>query len=423
MKLSVISHDEFNKFVSGHEQANFLQTVELGELKKEQGYKIHFVGLKDNNKIIAVSLLLERKLFLNKSTFYAIRGFIIDYNDKSILKTFTEQIKKYIRNNNGFVLTIDPNVIYRVRNSNGEIIDDVVNDEAINNLVELGYRFFGFNRYFETVQARWAYILDITGDYDTVSSKFSKSTRKNIEIAHQKGVKVKRIDEQELPIFVSILEQTAKRKQFGYRSLAYYKQFYKHLQKYSVFYLAYIDPKAYYENTLNLLKLKQDENKEILAKMSKEKVGKNLKQQLAISNSLISKYQDELMKAEELLKKHDDIIPIAALLSMKSGREYLTLSSGYIEQYRDFMPKYALYEQHIKDAIEWGYKRINFYGITGDFNKDSEYYGIYEFKKGFNGCVVELIGEFTLIINSGYYYLFKILSWLKKLISKKALKY
>ena len=38
---------------------------------------------------------------------------------------------------------------------------------------------------------------------------------------------------------------------------------------------------------------------------------------------------------------------------MKSGREYLTLSSGYIEQYRDFMPKYALYEQHIKDAIEW----------------------------------------------------------------------
>ena len=302
MKLSVISHDEFNKFVSGHEQANFLQTVELGELKKEQGYKIHFVGLKDNNKIIAVSLLLERKLFLNKSTFYAIRGFIIDYNDKSILKTFTEQIKKYIRNNNGFVLTIDPNVIYRVRNSNGEIIDDVVNDEAINNLVELGYRFFGFIRYFETAQIRWSYVLDVTGDYDKVSSNFSKSTRKNIDLTHQKGVKVKRIDEQELPIFASILEQTAKRKQFGYRSLAYYKQFYKHLQKYSVFYLAYIDPKAYYENTLNLLKLKQDENKEILAKMSKEKVGKNLKQQLAISNSLISKYQDELMKAEELLK-------------------------------------------------------------------------------------------------------------------------
>ena len=87
---------------------------------------------------------------------------------------------------------------------------------------------------------------------------------------------------------------------------------------------------------------------------------------------------------------------------MKSGREYLTLSSGVLEEYKSFTPKYALYDCHIKDAYEMGYKYVDFYGITGDFNKNGKYYGIYEFKKGFNGNVVELIGQFSLKITNFY---------------------
>ena len=35
-------------------------------------------------------------------------------------------------------------------------------------------------------------------------------------------------------------------------------------------------------------------------------------------------------------------------------------------------------------------------------NPNNKYYGIYEFKKGFNGNVVEYIGEFTLPITFTY---------------------
>ncbi|HHX93677.1 MAG TPA: aminoacyltransferase, partial [Tenericutes bacterium] len=44
----------------------------------------------------------------------------------------------------------------------------------------------------------------------------------------------------------------------------------------------------------------------------------------------------------------------------------------------------------------------------------NEYYGIYEFKKGFGGNVMELIGEFDLVINRFYYYLYKVVIFVYK---------
>ena len=65
-------------------------------------------------------------------------------------------------------------------------------------------------------------------------------------------------------------------------------------------------------------------------------------------------------------------------------------------EYRQFTPKYLVYEHHIKEAYKENFKYCNFYGITGDFNPDNEYYGIYEFKKGFKANVIEYIGQFEL---------------------------
>ena len=42
--------------------------------------------------------------------------------------------------------------------------------------------------------------------------------------------------------------------------------------------------------------------------------------------------------------------------------------------------------------------------ITGNFNKGNPYYGLYEFKRGFNSKVVEYIGEFDMIVNKQAYY-------------------
>ena len=73
-----------------------------------------------------------------------------------------------------------------------------------------------------------------------------------------------------------------------------------------------------------------------------------------------------------------------------------------------FQSAYTVHFEGIKYAVEHNYDRYNFYGITGDFNENNPLYGLYLFKKSFGGTVVELIGEFDLIINKPLYYLYKV---------------
>ena len=54
-------------------------------------------------------------------------------------------------------------------------------------------------------------------------------------------------------------------------------------------------------------------------------------------------------------------------------------------------------------AVENNYNRYNFYGITGDFRKENPLYGLYLFKKSFGGHVVELIGEYDLVVSKFWY--------------------
>ena len=68
-----------------------------------------------------------------------------------------------------------------------------------------------------------------------------------------------------------------------------------------------------------------------------------------------------------------------------------------------FQSAYTVHYAGVKYAIDNGYKRYNFYGITGDFRKENPLYGLYLFKKSFGGHVVELIGEYDLVISKFWY--------------------
>ena len=98
MKLVNISKEEFKKFADKHVQITFHQTEEWANLKNVNNWKSHYIGLKDKNKIIAGALLLSKELpFIKKKMFYSPRGFLIDYNNKNLLKEFTNELKKYIK--------------------------------------------------------------------------------------------------------------------------------------------------------------------------------------------------------------------------------------------------------------------------------------------------------------------------------------
>ena len=82
--------------------------------------------------------------------------------------------------------------------------------------------------------------------------------------------------------------------------------------------------------------------------------------------------------------------------------EIIYLSSGNYSKFMKFNSQYLLQWMMIKYGIENGFKKHNFYGIPADINTHPKDYGIYEFKRGFNGYVEELIGEFELPITWHY---------------------
>lgn len=417
MNFKKLTEKEFKEFSSNYSEASFMQTVELAHLKEDYlKSKVHYVGVEKGKKLVAASMILEDQTIFHQKKFYAPRGLLVDYHDFSLLQFFTEEVKKYIKSQGGFILTIDPNVVYRVRNSDGEIMaENQPDDLSIDHLKKLGYHHYGFNLYLDSLQARWAYRMTLDEDYETKKSKFSKSTRKNIDSCIKKGLLVREGTIDDLEVMTEIFDLTSKRKDFFSRSLDYYKKMYHHMKDLMTIYIAYLDPEVYYQHTKNLLEEEKKNYQEIVDKMKVDNVGSKLLKKKETSEALVNKYEAELKKAEAFKKEYPKGKDIGCLLSLRSGQEYLTLSSGVLEEYKSFTPKYLMYEHHIKEAYKEGFKYCNFYGITGDFRPENKYYGIYEFKKGFNGNVIELIGQFDLKITN-FYSVYKILKKIRDTI-------
>lgn len=107
--------------------------------------------------------------------------------------------------------------------------------------------------------------------------------------------------------------------------------------------------------------------------------------------------EKRMKEASDLQKNYGDIIPMAASMFIYDRDEVIYLTSGAYEQFRDFYASYAIQWNVICEALSMGYKRYNFYGISGIFDPEDESYGVYAFKKGFPGQVEELIGDFDLV--------------------------
>lgn len=404
MEFCVLTEDEFRKFATNHEQESFFQTVETGNLRKSYGSVIHYLGVKKNKKIVAGGMFSETPCMFGKKRLYAPQGFLIDYNDYSLLEFFTLELKKYGKKINAMFIKCDPNIIYRLRDGDGQIINEKPEGEdVINNLKKLGYKHFGFTNDFRFTLSRWNFRIELNKDYEELKSGFSKSTRKNIDTAYKYGVTVRNSSIDDIEKMAELFKSTADRRHFNTRDANYYVRMHKYLGNLMHFYIAHVDFNVYKEYLIKTLEDEKKNNLDIKKKMEVDMVGAKLTNNLDTSNKRILRLENDIKHAEELLKEYPDGKDIGALLSLVSGNEYVTLTSGTLTEFKEFMPKYVLYNEHILDAYKFKLKYCNFFGISGSFDKKDPIYGVYEFKRGFNGNVIEMVGEFTLKVSNTYY--------------------
>ena len=407
MQFIEITEQEYRSFWENHPLKTFLSAPEIGSLRKSNGWDVYFVGVKSNKKIIAAAMLVSHKRHFGKYEFYSPRGLLVDYEDKKVLNYFLSEVKKYVKSHKGYIFRMDPYVIYKERDIDGNLVEGGVDHSGVvSQLEEFGFKKVSIP---DMEQVGWMFSLPLEGKTkEQLLKEMKPNTRNTIRKTEKIGITVKELGYDELDRFQNIMVETGERKNFSVRSVDYYKKMYELFHdkgevKYYVTELVLVKYREKLEND----KLVAEEK---LAKLSDAKYNEGQKKNL---KNEISSYDKRISEAEDIRKKKKtDVITLSGSMFMIIQPEIIYLSSGNYQEFMKFNSQYLLQWMMIQYGVEHGFKKHNFYGIPANINLHPKDYGIYEFKRGFNGIVEELIGEFELPI-TWHYYLIKLIHKIK----------
>jgi len=220
--------------------------------------------------------------------------------------------------------------------------------------------FDSFTQNKKQVQPRTTVILDLKKSSDDLINSFESKTRYNIRLSEKKGVRVVENSTKEgMGIFYKIHQETSKRDVFLIQSERYYQKI----------------------------------------------------QELLIERGL-----------GKVFLAYVNDIPIAGVVIFAFGDRIWYMYGASSDAFRNLMPNHAIHWHVIKWAKEKGYKYYDLWGIPSSPNPDHPLYGVYRFKKGFNGALVKLAGVYDYIYSPFWYNLFdlsvKIYQNLRSLVKK-----
>ncbi|MGE5397562.1 MAG: lipid II:glycine glycyltransferase FemX [Chitinophagales bacterium] len=196
---------------------------------------------------------------------------------------------------------------------------------------------------FEGVQPTYVFRLNIEPEEEQLLAAMSNKTRYNLRLAEKKGVKIRHGREiQDLKKFYVVLQETAKRDRFLIRGYEYFEMIWIHLA------------------------------------------------QNGLAQLFLAEYEGEIIAGS-----------LAFILGDKAW--YIYGASG--NSHRNVMPNYFLQWAMIRWAKENGCKIYDFRGVSSDISEDNPLYGLYRFKKGFGGEFTQFIGEWDLVYNPFFYWL------------------
>ena len=394
MKFCELSDQEFEKFALNHEQSNFFQSLYMKELLIKENREVYLLGLKDDkDNVIAATLLASSNSFMGKKTFEALKGFLIDYSNEELVLTFTIYIKKFINEHNGFRLTIDPYIVFKQRDTDANIIKDGVDNSFVKDYLLKN----GFRKMKNSAQVKWTYVLDIDGKSSEELLKLCRSNTRNYinRTMNKYKLVMEELPYEKLDVFKKITQDTCDRRGFNDRSLEYYQNMYKIFKDKLKVLVTKLDCNLY-------IKTLEDEKNGYLDKIKNLSDSASNKKKKEIMKKDITSIDKKIEEVNLLKQEHGEYIILSGAMFVLYGNEIVYLFSGSYDEYMKYCGQYRLQWEMIKYAADNNYKRYNFYGIKDVFDKNGKDYGVYEFKKGFNGYVEELFGAYETGTNLTY---------------------
>lgn len=394
-----LTPQEFDAFSSKHPQSNFQQTSAMGRLRAMDGIEVEYLGVRESGTIVAAALFeTHRSRF---STFSEVHdGPLCDWRDREVVECFMNALRRHAKAKGAAQLSITPEAPYRLRNSDGSLIEGEQGapaDYIVETLKDCGFEHEGFTVGYTAVP-RWRYVKDLSGisDEKALLKSYDKRTQWSVKRASSMGVHVRELGAGELGVFADIERQTAERRGFEYRGEGYFRRFKEAFGDRAHFMVAEIHVAEYVADMEAKRDALQAKVEALQAKQAQHPTTRT-ERQLGEETRNLEAARKRLAEAAEYAGD-GDVLPAAASLFVENPRETVYLFSGSVERYKPFYASALI--QHwamLHLCVERGVGRYNFYGISGVFDDpDDEGRGVLEFKQGFNGYVEELPGSFVL---------------------------
>ena len=396
MKIIELTETQFKNYSKLHSSRNYFQTVEYANTKPN--YNIIFLGFinESDNTLMGATLILEKDIFKFKIG-YVPGGFLVDYDNDNLFRDFVNTLKVYLKEKKYVYLTTENKTTYKMFDKNREVI--YFDTNILKLLDELSFVKVSKSIYRKVV-------LETEKTPNETYKMFNSNTKRNINLALQRAITIYKDENNNVDILLNL---TGNNNSDKIKKLV---ENFNTPNNCCEIYFAKIDPEQYINNYRFLLKKEEEINdklndimQDITIKKSDSFINRKMK-----SDLLITKYNNEILKATNIYTKYPEGAIIGAILILKNNREIYFMDEGYNKDLASFYSSHLIKWEIIKKYLTLGYKIFNF----GDIKNMDKKNGNYLFKMGFGGKVYECIGTYDLIINKWLYHIIKLINNIKK---------
>ena len=388
MLIKELTEQQFMNYSNIHTAKNYKQSIEYARLEESRGYKKQYLALIDeNNNVHAATLILEKNLNNKYKYGFVPNGYLLNYFNSGLLEIFTKELKLYLRKLNYIYININPLIYYQIYNSDFILLEN--NSNIINEFKKIGYEYI-------PKTSKYKMIINAT-DINRTYSNFKRSLRRNINDCLKKGITVTKGTQQDINTFLSLIDN----KDYFQKMINFFNNPNNNFE----FYIATLIPENYINNYRYLLKKEQIKNEKLNKKLKDQNTKKtnNLIDKKMVSDKLISKYHNEIIKGTNIYKQHPNGLPIATVGIISNQKEITFVTEGFNKEFKYIRSTSMIKWEIIKKQLSNNYKIFD----LGDIPMTNTYTS----KKGFNGNIVEYSNTFDLPINE---MLYKINNFTKK---------
>lgn len=191
----ITSKSEWEKFMTLHPEANFLQSWNWAEFHKNLGNTTHRIGFFENSKIIGVMLCIVERA--KRATYLTLPGGpLINWDSKIQINLFRKTIEEIAKKTGCSFIRVRPQILENEKNSRL-------------------FESLGFKKAAMHLHAELTHQLDLTKSEEQLMADMRKTTRYEIRQALKQGIKVTfSKDVKDVNDLYNLQKDTAKRQGF-----------------------------------------------------------------------------------------------------------------------------------------------------------------------------------------------------------------